>query len=29
MIDGKNLLNEWQRDIIRDKVKEIREASGD
>lgn len=25
----KYLLNEWQRDVIRDKVKEIREASGD
>lgn len=25
----KYLLNEWQRDAIRDKVKEIREASGD
>ena len=25
----KYLLNEWQRDVIRDKVKEIREASCD
>lgn len=25
----KYLLNEWQRDVIRDKVNEIREASGD
>lgn len=25
----KYLLNEWQRDVILDKVKEIREASGD
>lgn len=25
----KYLLNEWQRDVIRDKVKEIKEASGD
>ena len=25
----KYLLNEWQRDVIRDKVEEIREASGD